>query len=92
MTEYPETAFAAELKKPRMNDWARESVDSALRVVYRNLPADQATFADLPIGYEADATREARKRAALAGYRLASELRRLFPATSAPSSPTNPAP
>ena len=35
------------------------------------------TFADKPLGYEADAARAARRRAATAGYRLGRELKRL---------------
>lgn len=33
---------------------------------------------DVPIGYEADARRAARRRVALAGYRLAEELKQTF--------------
>lgn len=50
----------------------------SLMTVYNNLDPEVTTFADVPVGYEADATRSARRRAALAGYRLADELKRLF--------------
>lgn len=50
----------------------------SLKTVYNNLDPNIMQFAERPVGYEADATRIARRRAALAGYRLADELRRLF--------------
>ena len=50
----------------------------SLGTVYRNLDPEITNFTDLPIGYEADARKAARKRAALAGYRLGEELKRLF--------------
>jgi hypothetical protein len=46
--------------------------------VYRNLDPDITTFAEMPVGYKADATCLARRRAALAGYTLTDELKRLF--------------
>ncbi len=77
--EYPREDFANARKKTNIQDWAEESVRVALRTVYHNLDPEITTFADLPVGYEADATRAARRRVALAGYRLADELKRLFP-------------
>ena len=46
----------------------------------KNLDPAITKFADRPVCYEADARRAARRRAALAGYRLADELKRLFAA------------
>jgi hypothetical protein len=76
--EYPREGFANELAKTNIRDWADESVHISVMIVYKNLDPEITTFADLPVGYEADATRAARRRAALAGYRLADELKRLF--------------
>jgi hypothetical protein len=78
MREYPRQGVADELTKTNIRDWAEESVQISLKTVYKNLDPEITTFADLPVGYEADATRAARRRAALAGYRLADELKRLF--------------
>jgi hypothetical protein len=82
--EYPREGFADELKKTNIRDWAEESVEICLKTVYINLDPEITTFADLPVGYEADATRAARRRAALAGYRLADELKRLFADSAKP--------
>lgn len=76
--EYPRDAFTAELARTEIRDWADESVQVAVKTAYSNLDAAQTRFADLPVGYAADARRAARRRAALAGYRLADELNRLF--------------
>jgi hypothetical protein len=65
---------------PNIEDRAEESVEASLRTVYRNLDLEITNFADLPVGYEADAKRVARCRAALVGYRLGDELKRLFAA------------
>jgi hypothetical protein len=60
-------------------EYPRQSILLAfLKTVYRDLDPEITNFADLPVGYEADAKRVARRRAALAGYRLADELKRLF--------------
>jgi S1/P1 Nuclease len=76
--EFPRAGFANELGKTNIRDWAEESVQVSLKSVYNNLDPEITTFADLPVGYEADATRAARRRAALDGYRLAEELKKLF--------------
>jgi hypothetical protein len=73
--EYPREGFADELAKTNIRDWAEESVQICVKTVYHNLDPEIMTFADLSVGYEADATRAARRRAALAGHRLAEELR-----------------
>jgi len=76
VAEHPKDGLAAELAKMNISDWAQESVSLSLSTVYRNLDPNIRRFADRPIGYEADAVRVARKRIALAGYRLGEELRR----------------
>jgi hypothetical protein len=78
MREYPREGFTGDLAKTNIRDWAEESVQISLTTVYRNLDPEITTFAELPVGYEADATRVARRRAALAGYRLADDLKRLL--------------
>jgi len=53
----------------------------SLKTVYNNLDPEITNFVDVPVGYDADARRAARRRVALAGYRLADELKRLFERT-----------
>ena len=77
--EFPREMFADELKKTNISDWAEEGVGLSVKAVYNNLDPAFTSFADAPIGYEADARKAARRRAALAGYRLGDELKRLFP-------------
>ncbi len=78
VAEFPREMFAEELKKTNIGDWAEESVGISLRTVYNDLDPEITKFADIPVGYDADAGRVARRRAALAGYRLADELKRLY--------------
>ena len=78
MKEHPVGDFAKELAKRNIRDWAEESVELSLSTVYKNLDPNITQFFDRPVGYEADAQRVARRRVALAGYRLAEELKRLF--------------
>jgi hypothetical protein len=78
IAEDPRSEFSEELSRTTICDWAEESVQISLKTVYKNLDPRLKSFADQPVGYEADATRAARRRAALAGYRLADELTRLF--------------
>lgn len=78
IAEYPVTAFKAEIKKTSIESWAEESVALSLRTVYNNLDPKITEFPEAPVGYQADAERAARRRVALAGYRLGEELRRLF--------------
>jgi len=78
MREYPRSEFADELTRTNIGQWAEESVRACLTTVYRHLDPNITRFEDKPIGYEADARRAARRRAALAGYRLAVELKLLF--------------
>jgi len=76
--EHPAATFAKELAKKNIRDWAEESIEICLSTVYKNLDLNITRFYDRPVGYEADAQRVARRRVALAGYRLADELKRLF--------------
>jgi hypothetical protein len=76
--EFLRPGFADELAKSNIRDWAQESVQISLKTVYRNLDPEITRFADMPVGYEADAKRIARRRVAMAGYRLGRELNRLF--------------
>lgn len=78
VAEFPREGFAEELKKANIGDWAEEGVGISLKTVYNNLDPEITSFADRPVGYDADAERVARRRAALAGYRLADELKRMF--------------
>ena len=68
--------FADDLKKTSIRDWAEESVRISLQTVYNNLDPEITNFAAVPAGYDADAQQTVRKRIALAGYRLADELKR----------------
>jgi hypothetical protein len=77
--EHPATNFAKELANQNIRHWAEESVELSLGTVYKNLDPNIVTFSDRPLGYEADTQRVTRRRVALAGYRLAEELKRLFP-------------
>ncbi len=49
----------------------------SLKTVYNNLGPEITNFAAVPAGYDAEALKAARKRVALAGYRVADELKRL---------------
>ena len=69
--EYPQAGFVNELAKTNIRDWAEESVQISLKTVYNNLDPEITRFVDVPVGYDADARRAARRRVALAGYRLA---------------------
>jgi hypothetical protein len=75
--EYPAEGMAAELAVMDIGKWAEESARLAVDVAYRDLGPNITSFADKPVGYEADATRAARRRAATAGFRLGQELQRL---------------
>jgi hypothetical protein len=75
--QYPRAGFADELTKTNIKDWAEESVQICVNTVYRNLDPEITRFANLPVGYEADAKRAGRRQVALAGYRLTEELKRI---------------
>jgi hypothetical protein len=79
IADFPREAFTEELKKQNIGNWAEESVIISLKTVYNNLDPTILNFVDRPVGYDADAERVARRRATLAGYRLADDLKRLFP-------------
>jgi S1/P1 Nuclease len=78
IAEYPASGFADDLKATNIGDWAKESVALSIKTVYRDLDPYITEFADRPVAYDADATKAARRRAALAGYRLANELKDCF--------------
>ena len=78
ITEYPAASFAGLLKKNSIRDWAEESVQISLKTVYHNLDPEIVNFTAVPAGYDADAQKAARQRIALAGYRLADELKKLI--------------
>jgi hypothetical protein len=78
MDEYPRSAFTEELARKDIKQWAEESVDLSLKTAYRDLDPNITRFVDRPVAYEAEAKRAARRRAALAGYRMADELNTLF--------------
>jgi hypothetical protein len=59
--------FVNELTKTDIRDWAEESVQISLKTVYNNLDSGITRFVDLPVGYDADARRTARRRVAPAG-------------------------
>jgi hypothetical protein len=75
---YPRDKLDELARLSRIEGWAQESFELARKVVYRNLDPNQKRFDALPAGYEADAMRAAKRRVALAGYRLADELETLF--------------
>jgi hypothetical protein len=77
-TRYFRGRGSATNSNAKIRDWAEENVQISLKTVYNNLDPEITTFADLPVRHEADATRVARRRATLAGYTLANELKRLF--------------
>jgi hypothetical protein len=56
MRDYPAEGMAAELSVMDIGKWAEESARLAVDVAYRNLDPNIASFADTPVGYEADAT------------------------------------
>ena len=60
--EYPRAGFADELSKTNIRDWAEESVQICLKTVYTNLDPEITKFADVPIGYDADATDQGEHR------------------------------
>ena len=81
LLEFPADSLP-ELKSPGgFEAWAEESVDVARKLVYRDLDPMQTTYRDaLPVAYAADAQRAARRRAILAGYRLAEDLKSIVAA------------
>lgn len=74
---YPRDMFTEELKKMNIRDWALESVDASLKTVYHDLDPAISNYPEAPVAYDADAVHVARRRAALAGYRLAEDLKAL---------------
>lgn len=78
MNEHPLASLGDELKKTSIRDWAEESVQVCLKTVYNHLDPEVVNIGAVPAGYDADAQQAGRKRLALAGYRLADELKRLL--------------
>jgi hypothetical protein len=88
--KYQRDKFKDELKSKDFADWARESHEQAREIAYQGgklksqrIPSGRDTeeefvIPDLPKGYEAEATDCARKRVALAGYRLADQLKKVL--------------
>jgi len=87
MTEYPAQSFGPDVKKLDIRIWTNDEGGPLARdAVYRPLgiAVDNTTgFRSLPRGYEAAAQAAARKRIALAGYRLAEQLKALVAGTPA---------
>jgi hypothetical protein len=84
-TAFPRTAFMPDELKAAddLSDWAADSFGLAVEKVYGPLGSDvdnDGGVTDLPEGFEDMAKTVAKRRLALAGYRLAEELRALFPA------------
>jgi hypothetical protein len=88
--KYRRDEFLAELKSKEFPDWAKESHEQAREIAYQDgklksqrIPRardseEEFSVPDLPEGYEAEAKDCARKRVALAGYRLADRLKEAF--------------
>jgi len=78
MAAFPRESFGEELRRNNIGLWAEESAQVCIRTVYRDLDPNIRQFAELPVTYQAEARKVARKRAALAGYRLGDQLRFSF--------------
>ncbi len=81
---FPRTAFASFLNTPvNVRQWSLDSSRLALASGYLNGQLPIGTSAGnsvpLPAGYMAHSTDVAQRQGALAGYRLADEINRLFP-------------
>jgi hypothetical protein len=79
VSEFPRARFnKAELAELDVRVWCRESFEAARETVYRDLDPEVTSYDELPVAYEAEAQKLARRRIALAGYRLAELLDDLF--------------
>jgi hypothetical protein len=79
LSEFPRAKMhSPELKEDDVRVWARESYDAAKETAYRDLDPEVTSYDELPVAYEAEAQKLARRRIALAGYRLAEVLEDLF--------------
>jgi hypothetical protein len=87
--DHPASEFEKQLASTDPKDWAAESFAIAKQTVYRNgkivgVPAQQArdnpdmVVPPLPVNYETDGHKVADRQVALAGYRLAAELKQLL--------------
>ena len=83
MNLHPANTFGLDMKKLDITLWTRDEGGPLARdVVYRPLLItvdDGDGFSKLPNGYEIKAQAVGRERVALAGYRLAEQLKKLFP-------------
>jgi hypothetical protein len=100
--KHPRATLEKELAAAKFTDWSSESFALARDVVYAGgklkgvtrdaSNADKgATTPELPENYDQAANDAARLRVALAGYRLADLLNRLFEEPAAPATPATPA-
>jgi hypothetical protein len=79
LSEFPRSHFTKnELNELDVRVWSRESFEAARETVYRDLDPEVSSYEELPVAYEAEAQKLARRRIALAGYRLAELLSDLF--------------
>ena len=76
MNEHPRNSLG-ELDQ-EFEAWALESLVLAKSTVYQGLDPLVDNHSDFPVGYRASAEKAARRRAAMAGYRLADQLRTMF--------------
>lgn len=79
-SEHPRDSFETELAVAAddFRSIGLEGVGLATGLVYRDLDPAFGRFEELPVGYAADAEKAARRRVALAGYRLADLLRSML--------------
>jgi hypothetical protein len=79
---YPRSALPELQSHRSVENWSKESRESAIHDVYRDgtlLPGQDANYATtLPARYTQQAKQIAERRIALAGYRLTDEIRRLI--------------
>jgi hypothetical protein len=79
LAEFPRARFPkSEVGELDVRVWCRESYEAARETVYRDLDPEVTSYDELPVVYEAEAQKLARRRIALAGYRLAELLDDLF--------------
>ena len=74
MKQFPQAKFTANLKAGKYDEWQRESFDLATREVYQGLERNKLASED----YRKRALAISNERLALAGYRMAELLNRIF--------------
>ena len=72
--QFPSSKFAANLKAGKYDEWQRESFDLATREVYKGIERNKPASED----YRKRALTISNERLALAGYRMAELLNRIF--------------